>query len=123
MSKEDKLKAWRVWVSDKRENGVSVVFAETQGKAKTIAMNCDVAYGEPFTSIRAVRIPELDGEYRGYDEMNWNDDDDRLAMVTLAKIECEYPVDWECETCVARSDCNAYFQAHLDRAEDELDNL
>lgn len=59
----------------------TVVFAETSGKAKAIAITTDAFNDYEFTEISARRVPELDKYYRGLDEMDWLDDADRIALV------------------------------------------
>lgn len=100
------MKAWRV--KDVRDGFYStVVFAETRGKAKSEAMRTDCCEDSEWTDIRVTRVPELDAEYRGHDEMEWDDDQDRHALIR-AGWRCEYIDPDYCETCVGREDCEAY---------------
>ena len=46
----------------------TVVFAETSGKAKAIAITTDAFNDYEFTEISARRVPNLDKYYRGLDE-------------------------------------------------------
>ena len=80
-----------------------VVFAETAGQAKAYARNSENFDSFEFTA--------LDGYYRGNREMDWLNDDDRVAMVRYANFECSCEV-WhpECETgeCPAQEWCGRY---------------
>lgn len=88
----------------------TVVFAETSGKAKAIAITTDAFNDYEFTEISAIRVPQLDKYYRGLDEMDWYDDDDRIAMVKDGNFHCF--ADSECPNCPAKEYC--------DRCEDEV---
>lgn len=101
-------------VSDRTDPLFStVVFAETAGKARAIARNTDACEDLDFIDIRAVRAPSLDSCYKGKLEMDWYDDEDRIAMVKLADFECssEY-YDPECEPCPAKEWCGRYERDH-----------
>lgn len=92
------------------ETGIGVVvFAETRGKAKRILMDTDVMEFYDFTEIRPRREKELDKEYRGRQEMDWYDKDDRIALVkkgwtcTTDSIDPE-----ECQECPAKEWCGEW---------------
>lgn len=88
-----------------------VVFAETAGKAKMYAANSDMFDAYDFTEIRVNRCKALDCFYNGKTEMDWMDDDERVAMVRCAGFECSIEV-WhpECEhgECPAQQWCGRY---------------
>jgi hypothetical protein len=88
-----------------------VVFAETSGKAKAYAANTDELCDYGFTGIRVNRCKDLDRFYKGKPEMDWMDDEDRVAMVRYAGFECSCEV-WhpECEhgECPAQQWCGRY---------------
>ena len=88
----------------------TVVFAETSGKAKAIAIHTDAFEDYEFTEISARRIPALDKYYRGLDEMDWEDSGDRIAMVKEAGFSCspEYWEEEDCENCPAKQWCDRY---------------
>ena len=102
-----KLKAYTC--TDKRECGSStVVFAETPGKAKMIAQNTNACEDVPFTDILVRRVPILDDAYRGRDEMDWMNAQDRIRMVRDADYECSGEVDVtekKCRACPAFQWC------------------
>lgn len=100
------MKAWKA--EDKRDGFYStVVFAETRGQAKSAAKATDCCEDADWTDIRVTRAPELDGEYRGHTEMEWYDDQDRIALIKNG-WHCEEVWLDECETCVGRDECETY---------------
>lgn len=113
------LKAYEV--TDRRNwDGATIVFAETAGKAKALALNTDTCEGLEFTDISARRAPKLDAAYRGRWEMDWWDNEDRIAMVRDANFVCDLSdVSYEelyCEDCPANQWCREYAKRE---AEDE----
>lgn len=88
-----------------------VVFAETAGKAKAYAASNEAFDEYDFTDIRVNRRKELDCFYKGKREMDWLDDDDRIAMVRYANYECSSEI-WHpgCERgeCPAQQWCGRY---------------
>lgn len=109
----------RAFVCQEEEEWNSVVvFAESAGKARYIAM-CSYELGEDlqFQDVRVYRAPSLDKCYRGLNMMNWNDPQDRIAMVRDAGFQCSG--DWydpvSCDCCAAREYCDTY----KDRIEEE----
>lgn len=94
------------------DEGISlVVFAENAGKAKAYVAGTDEFCDYGFTGIRVNRCKALDRFYRGKREMDWNDDDDRVAMVRYANFECCYEVwhpDCEHGACPAQQWCGRY---------------
>ena len=88
----------------------TVVFAETSGKAKAIAITTDAFNDYEFTEISARRVPKLDKYYRGLDEMDWFDDADRIALVRDAGYSCDQEC-WEgedCTRCPAKQWCERW---------------
>lgn len=111
------MKAYKV--TDVHGDGYcTVVFAETRGKARSIAMGTDCCEDTEFINIRATRIPELDEEYRGYSEMSWYDTQDRIALVKAGfycSLEFLYETNFkECDYCPARDYCDAYTDYYKD---------
>lgn len=89
----------------------TVVFAETSGKAKAIAIHTDTFEYYEFTEISARRAPKLDKYYRGQKEMDWFDPSDRVALVKEANFSCSYEYgieDLMCEDCPAKQWCERY---------------
>ena len=89
----------------------TVVFAETRGKAIALAMHTDACEDAEFTEIRAYRRPALDKHYRGLPEMDWDNAEDRIALVRDGGFSCSYEIDncyLECEECPAAEWCGRY---------------
>lgn len=99
-----------------------VVFAESPGKAKVIALGTDEFPSSDwdFTDLSARRIPELDKYYRGNSEMDWYNDDDRIALITEAGYQCDEDSfdPEECEKCIGKDYCSRYTD-YLDEKECE----
>ena len=103
------LKAYKC--TDDYTGFCTVIFAETAGKARYIAIMSDTI-GEDLTfkDIYVRRVPALDGAYRGRKEMDWYDPEDRLAMVKIAGFYCDedgFDPDL-CEKCSAKDFCDRY---------------
>lgn len=91
----------------KEDTGYStVVFANDAKEAKKAAMWTDFweDSDQIFTDLRVTRIPELDAEYRGHSEMDWNDTLDRIALCKCG-WHCESVSD-ACDLCCARDYCD-----------------
>ena len=90
------------------ESYTHVVFADTRTEAIRYAMeNCggdfaDVAY----TDMRAHMEPKLDAFENGRREMDWNNMEDRVAMVREAGFTCGREIGIKLERC--ESQCAAY---------------
>lgn len=99
-------------------DGTTVVFAESAGKAKALAMHTDTCEGLEFTDISARRAPKLDTAYRGRWEMDWWNDEDRIAMVRDANFSCDLSEfgyeDLECDRCAAKQCCREYAKREAD---------
>lgn len=90
------------------EYGSIVVFAATRGKAIGAALHSLLFEDSDWRDIRCRRAPALDDCYRGKDEMDWNDDQDRLDMVTKLGFYCTDIDRDDCKACVARDECQDY---------------
>ena len=77
----------------------TIVFAESRGKAKATAICTDSFNEYDYTEISARRVPKLDKYYRGEDEMDWYNTEDRIAMVKDGGFSCD-PECWEEEDCL-----------------------
>lgn len=91
----------------------TIIFAETREKARYIAQHSEVFewYDYGYIDFWVRRIPNLDKYYRGLDEMDWDNPNDRVAMVKEANYYCsdEYELaDCECESCPAKEWCDRY---------------
>jgi len=101
------MKAWLV--KEKGEFPATIVFAETRGRARSIAMTTDACDGVDFCNIEVRRQPQLDKYYKdGKEEMDWYDDNDRIALVKEAGFTCQ-DIDFDlCEDCPAKEFCDLY---------------
>lgn len=106
------MKAWCVTDRKGFSDFVVVVFAETRGKAISSALGTDEfpKYEWDYTDLFARREPSLDGSYRGAWRMEWDNDEDCLAMVRDAGFYCnEDAFDPAfCETCAGSDYCTRY---------------
>ena len=103
------MKAWVVRDAKSYNDYVTVVFANTSGQAKSLALNTDACEDSEYINISARRMPELDKYYRGLDEIDWNNSDDRITLVKILGWYCSYEIDYpDCENCEAKEWCNGY---------------
>lgn len=101
------MKAWLV--KEKDEFSAEVVFAETRGKAKSLARYTDACWDTAFVNIQATREPTIDKFYQeGKWRLDWEDADDRQLLVSICGFRCEY-IDIDlCKVCSAKDSCDAY---------------
>lgn len=102
------MKAWLV--REKDEFRATVVFAETRGKARSIAMSTDACEDADFCDIEVRRQPQLDKYYKdGKQEMDWYNANDRIALVKEAGFCCsDNDTSGLCEECPAKKYCVLY---------------
>lgn len=101
------MKAWLV--REKGEFIATVVFAETRGKAKVVAMRTEACEDVDFCNIEVRRQPQMDKYYvEGKTEMDWFNPNDRIALVKECGFYCEdIGLKW-CEECPAKEYCEDY---------------
>lgn len=112
------MKAWIVGVKD--EPYSSVVFAETRGKARSLAMSIDGCSEAQFTDIEVYRKPQMDKYYKeGRRYMDWDNPKDRLALVKDCSFVCDpdYIEYEDCEECSAKEYCDQY-KDHKENSDD-----
>lgn len=110
------MKAWYARVSGKHD--ATVVFAETAGKAKSVALSTDCCEYADFCDIEVRREPQLDKYYvDGKKEMDWSNPNDRIALVKECGIYCDTEY-WEREHCV-KCAANEYCDYYQDILESE----
>lgn len=106
------MKAWKVYNTyEVDESGMTVVFAETRGKAHLIAMRTECCEGAEWNDVRVVRCSEMDKRYHGFSEMEWDDPEDRIVLVKECGWHCQ--PDWldmedDCKRCPAAEWCDYY---------------
>ena len=103
------MKAWRC-IND-YDGYTTIVFAETAGKARYIAMQSDTIGDDlEFRDVVVRREKKLDAYYRGRSEMDWFNADDRIAMVKDGDMECDddsFDPD-DCKRCTAAEYCDKF---------------
>ena len=101
------MKAWLVKVKD--EFCATVVFAETRGKARSIAMHTDACEDVDFCDIEVRRLPHIDKYYKeGKTELDWLDNKDRIILFNECDFRCEYTDIDLCEKCPVKEYCEDY---------------
>lgn len=109
------MKAWRV--REKDEFCATVVFAETRGKARALALHTETCEDANFCDIEVNRRPSLDKYYvEGKTELDWLKSADRIALVKDGGFTCDRDY-WEpedCERCPATEWCDMYQDMKMD---------
>ena len=101
------MKAW--FVREKDGFCATVVFAETRGKARALAMCTDACEDSNFCDIEVRRLPQIDKYYKnGKIEMDWYNPKDRIILVKECGFQCESIEYADCEDCSAREFCDLY---------------
>ena len=74
-----------------------------------------------FLEIHVRRAKNLDKYYKGKREMDWDNDEDRIAMVRDANFACndDYLEYLDCITCPAKELCSTY-EKNKDYIENEV---
>lgn len=99
------MKAWVV--REKYKFYSAVVFAETSGKAKSIASGIDGFEHADFCHLEVRRVPRMDKYYKnGKIELDWSNQQDRIALVKYCGFYCERVEIEECKNCQAREFCS-----------------
>ena len=100
--KRKQPKAYRAYEKD--SDYATIVFAENATQAKTIALSCDACEGARYIDIRVQRMQGADKLYKGYAEIDWYNDETRIALVRDFGWAC-LEIFWECDTCPAKQYC------------------
>lgn len=117
------MKAWLV--RNKDEACATVVFAETRGQARSLALSTDACEYSKFIDIEAHRLPQVDRCYQaGKREMDWDNPKDRIVLVRECGFYCDDEwFEWEdCDDCSAREYCEKFkerIRKSFDESEDE----
>lgn len=92
-----------------------VVWAETSGKAKRIALEkCESMWECDFVELRARRLPEMDLLYKGSSVADWYDDEVRIKLVSEYGWHCAEPDFRDCKICPARENCDSWEEMQED---------
>lgn len=102
------MKAWLV--SENDIEVCEVVFAETRGKAKSIALQTDTFCYCNFCDLDVHREYNIDKYYTdGKRYMDWDNQKDRLALVKECGFSCVDDCFGEfCEDCLSKEYCDRY---------------
>ena len=116
------MKAWLV--REKDQFCATVVFAETRGKARSMALATDCCEDADFCDIEVRREPQLDKYYvDGKKELDWEIPKDRIALVKECGFVCDldYFMAEDCDCCSAKEYCDRYkdYVAEKDGADNE----
>lgn len=103
------MKAWLV--REKDEFCATVVFAETRGKARVMAMHTETCEDADFIDIEVHRKPQMDKYYtEEKKEMDWFNSKDRIALVKDCGFRCcddAFEIE-DCKYCPAKEYCDYY---------------
>lgn len=113
------MKAWLVRPKDEF-CAAEIVFAETRGKARALALCSEYWEDEDFTDIAVYRMPQADKFYKeGKWHLDWDDPKDRIALVKDCGFVCsDEAFDYEdCQTCPANHYCDKYTDFKKEEAE------
>lgn len=107
------MKAWLV--KERDELYSDVVFAETRGKARSLALSTDCCEYANFIDIEVRRIPQLDKYYsEGKWHFDWYKPEDRIALVKEGGFYCDedaFSLE-ECAVCPAKQYCSKYTETN-----------
>ena len=96
----------KAFIASQKDGDCStIVFAENTTQAKLAAMACDCCEDAMYTDIRVRRLPEADALYKGTVEINWYDQETRVALVRDFGWSC-WETSWDCDTCEAKPYCH-----------------
>lgn len=95
-------------VSDNNgEYGAIIVFADTPGKARQIAMHDDTFEECEWTELRVRRFKEYDQYYEGKETADfWMDEEHRVRLVRDFGWSCIEVFERYCEDCPAKQWCD-----------------
>lgn len=98
-------------VREKDQFCATVVFAETAGKAKMLALSTDCCENARFIDIEVHRQPQVDKYYKeGKWHLDWENPQDRIVLVKECGFWCgEEAFEFDdCELCSAKQYCDKY---------------
>ena len=101
------MKAWLV--RNEIDACATVVFAETRGKARALALHTDTCEDLDFCEISVTRLPKADKYYKeGKWELDWFNQKERVIFVKELGFNCNDVDLYVCEGCSAKEYCDAY---------------
>ena len=108
-------KAWLV--REKGEFCATVIFAETRGKARSLAKFTDGCMEADFINIEVRRMKDADKYYTpGKFELSWDIPEERIALVKDCGFTCDPDARCaeECADCPAKEFCDDYLEMEGD---------
>lgn len=106
------MKSWYVEHRWEPDYGAEIIFAETAGKAKSIALYTDTFEDIcEYTELRARRSPNFDKYYKdGKRRMDFSNDEERIILCQHGFYCYQDTVDYEmdCSICSAKDFCSLY---------------
>lgn len=103
------MKAWQC--INYYDGYIMIVYAETAGKARYIAIQSgSIGDDLEFRDVIVRREKKLDAYYRGVSEMDWYNAQDRMAIVQELGLSCDddsFDPD-DCKRCPAAEWCDKY---------------
>ena len=111
------MKAWLIHEND--TESCEVIFAETRGKAKSMALTTDTFSECDFCNLKVCRVRNIDKYYtNGKRCMDWDNQQDRLALVKECGFSCSDECFGEfCEDCLSKDYCDRYDE-YIERCQD-----
>ena len=114
------MKAWLVRERD--EFCAEIVFAETRGKARSLALRrSDCCENAVFTDIEVHRQPQADKYYKESKwHLDWENPQDRIALVKDCGFVCDYDnfnLKY-CVECSAKQYCDRYKEHLIEEGEE-----
>ena len=111
------MKAWKIRNDD--IEFCEVIFAETRGKAKAIALQTETFSECDFCNLKVCRVHNIDKYYTdGKRCMDWDNQQDRLALVKECGFSCSDECFGEfCEDCLSKDYCDRYDE-YIERCQD-----
>lgn len=103
------MKAWIIKGENIDGGCADIVYAETRGKAKAIALKySDQFEGFEYTDLKAKRFKEFDQYYKGVEYPDvWYDKELKVILVRDYFWHCHY-TDEYCDDCPAREYCDLW---------------
>ena len=102
----------KAWIVGRKDDFYSeIIFAETRGKASSLALSTDCCEDADFCDIEVRRMPQADKYYKqGKWHLDWDIPQDRIVLVNECGFTCndEYFDLEECENCSAKEYCCKY---------------
>lgn len=99
----------KAWICENNYGTDEIVFADTKRRAKSYLKFTDSFEDYRYNDIYPERVKALDylDHKEGY-VMDWNKDEDRIALVKHIYSGCLPDIEDECESCCAKEWCRKF---------------